>query len=76
MPTGKRKEQQMSTQEIGFSTLEAGNAGDRQLATRVVTKTISVIVGLAGRIVEEVVYTIREDLKHGRIQREPEDWER
>ena len=65
----------MSAQEIGFSTLEAGNAGDR-LATRVMTKTISVIVGLARRIFEEVVYMIREDLKHGRIQREPEDWER
>ena len=66
----------MTTQEIGFSTLEARNSGDRPLATRVMTKTVSVIVGLARGIVEEVVYTIREDLKHGRIQREPEDWER
>jgi hypothetical protein len=66
----------VTTQEIGFSTLEAGNPGDRPLATRVMTKTVSVIVGLARGIVEEVVYTIREDLKHGRIQREPEDWER
>lgn len=66
----------MSTQEIGFSTLEAGNAGDRQFATRVIAKTISVIVGIARRIVEEVVFTIRADLAHGRIQRELEDWER
>ena len=40
------------------------------------TKTNSVIVGLVRTNVEEVVYTIREDLKRGRIQRDPEDWER
>jgi hypothetical protein len=65
----------MSTQEIGFSTFEAGNAGDRQFATRVVAKTTSFIVGLASRIVEEVTYMIRQDLGHGQIQREREDWE-
>jgi hypothetical protein len=62
----------MSTQEIGFSTFEAGNAGDRQFATR----AIAVIAGLASRIVEEVTCMIRSDLANGQIQREPEDWER
>ena len=66
----------MITQEIGFSTLEAWNSGDWPLAARVITKTISVIVSIARRIVEEVVYTIREDIRHGQIQRIPEDWER
>jgi len=66
----------MSTQEIRFSAFEAGNAGDRQFATRVVAKATTFIVGLVSRIVEEVVYMIRADLGNGRIQREWEDWER
>ncbi len=36
--------------EIGFSTLEAANAGDRPLAARVIATTISIIVGVARRI--------------------------
>jgi hypothetical protein len=66
----------MSTQEIGFSSFEAGNTGDRQLATRALAKTTSFFVSLASRIVEEVAYMIHADLANGQIQREPEDWER
>jgi hypothetical protein len=66
----------MTTQEIGFSALEAATPSIRPLAIRVLARTISIIAGIARVIAAEVVYMIREDLSHGRMRREPEDWER
>ena len=66
----------MSMHLVAVDTLGAANDGHRSLAARVFARTISVIVTVASRIVEEVVYTISEDIRHGRIQRIPEDWER
>jgi hypothetical protein len=66
----------MSVHLVGIDTFGAVNDGHRTLAARVFVKTISIIVTLAHKIVQEVVYMIREDLNHGRIQRDPKAWER
>ena len=66
----------MSVHLIGVKTLGAANDRYRPLAARVLAKTILIIVALTHKIVQEVVYMIREDLQHGRIQRDPEVWER
>lgn len=65
----------MSVQVVGADAF--GTRGERRqpLAARIVASTISIIAGLTHRIIEEVVYTIREDLSHGRISRDPKDWE-
>ena len=66
----------MSMHLVGVDTLGAANDGHRPFAARVFAKTISIIVTVANKIFEEVVYTICEDIRHGRIPRVPEDWER
>jgi hypothetical protein len=42
----------------------------------VIAKAVSIAAGIAHKIADEVVYTIREDFRHGQISRDPEDWER
>jgi hypothetical protein len=37
---------------------------------------IAIVVSVARKIADEVVYTLREDLRHGKISRDPKDWER
>lgn len=66
----------MSVHLVGIDTFGAVNDGHRTLAARVFAKTISIIVTLTHKFVQEVVYIIREDLNHGRISRDPKDWER
>ena len=65
----------MSVQLVGVDAPGAANVGHRSLAARVKAKTVSIVVGVAYKIADEVVYTIREDFRHGRISRDPEDWE-
>jgi hypothetical protein len=65
----------MTTDLVGVGTLGSANDGDRPFAVRLVAKTISIIGGVARKLVDEIVYTIREDLSHGRISRDPKDWE-
>jgi hypothetical protein len=62
----------MSVQLVGVDTLGAAKVGHQPLATRM----IAIVVGVAHKIADEVVYTIREDFRHGRISRDPKDWER
>jgi hypothetical protein len=66
----------MSVQLAGVETLGAANVGHRPLVARMIAKTIAIVVGVAHKIADEVVYMIREDLRHGRISRDPKDWER
>jgi hypothetical protein len=66
----------MSMHLVGIDTFGAVNDGHRTLAARVFAKTISIIVTLTHKIVQEVVFMIRADLNHGRIQRDPKAWER
>jgi hypothetical protein len=66
----------MSVQMVGVDTLGAAKIDHRQLATRVIAKAVSIAAGIAHKIADEVVYTIREDFRHGQISRDPEDWER
>ena len=66
----------MSLHLIGVDTLGPVNDGYRSLAVRAFAKTISIIVAVTKRVFQEVVYTICEDIRHGQIQRIPEDWER
>ena len=66
----------MSAHLVGVDTLGAVNDGHPPLAARVFTKIFSIIVTVAKRVFQEVAYTICEDIRHGQIQRIPEDWER
>jgi hypothetical protein len=66
----------MSMRLFAIDKPGAVNDGHLPLAVRVFAKTIFVIVTVTNRIFQEVVYTIREDIRHGQIQRIPEDWER
>jgi hypothetical protein len=66
----------MTTDLVGVGTLGAANDADRPFAVRLVDKTISIIAGVARKLVDEIVYTIREDHSHGQISRNPKDWER
>ena len=62
----------MSVQSVEIDTLIAAKVGHEPLATRIVA-----IVGrVACTIADEVVYMLREDHRHGRISRDPKDWER
>jgi hypothetical protein len=65
----------MSMHLVGIDTFRAVNDRHRTFAERVFTKTITIIVTLIRKIVHEAVYVIREDLDHGRIQRDPTAWE-
>ncbi len=62
----------MSVQLVGVDTLAVAKAGRQPLAARM----IAIVVGVAHKIADEVVYTIREDFRHGQISRDPKDWER
>ena len=64
----------MSVQLFGADIAPAPNAGHRGLAA--IAKTVSVVVDVVHRIADEVVYTLREDFRHGQISRDPKDWER
>jgi hypothetical protein len=66
----------MTMNLVEDETFAAGNTGDRPLAVRVVAITLSILMALARRVVEEISYTIGEDLGHGQISRNQEDWER
>jgi len=54
-----------------FQIEVAARVGHEPLAMR----TIAIVVRVARKITDEVIYTIREDLRHGRISRDPKDWE-
>ena len=56
-------------------TFEAAKVGHRSPAAPMLAKTIAIVVGVAYKIADEVVYMIREDLRHGQISRDPKDWE-
>jgi hypothetical protein len=60
----------MSVQVVGVDTVGAAKVGHQPLAARVIAKAIP------HKIADEVVYTIREDFRHGQISRDPKDWER
>ena len=66
----------MSAQLVGIDTLGTAKVGHQPLAARMITSTIAVVVGVAYKIADEVVYMIREDFRHGQISRDPKDWER
>ena len=66
----------MSAQLVGIDTLGTANVGHQPLAARMITSAIAVVVGVAYKIADEVVYSIREDFRHGQISRDPKDWER
>ena len=61
----------MSVQSIGTDTLPTAKAGKEPLATRMP----AIVMSLARRIADEIVYTLREDFRHGRMSRDPKDWE-
>ena len=69
--TANAQEEQMSVQLVGFDTAGAAEAGRRPLAAR----TIAMIAGILRRIADEAVYMLREDSRHGRMSRDPKDWE-
>ncbi|TPK61493.1 hypothetical protein FJ930_27575 [Mesorhizobium sp. B2-4-15] len=50
--------------------------GHQPLAARIFAKTLTAVVGVAYKIADEVVYTIRADIRHGQMSRDPKDWER
>ena len=66
----------MSMRQVAVDKLGVVNDGHLPRAAQVFAKTISLIVTVSKWIVQEVVYTIHEDIRHGQIQRIPEDWER
>ena len=61
----------MSIQLVGADAFGASRPGRQPLAARM----IAIVAGIAHRIADEVVYAIREDFRHGRISRDPKDWE-
>ena len=66
----------MSMRLVAVDKLGAVNDGHLPLAARVFANAISLMVTVLKTIVQEVIYTVREDVRHGQIQRIPEDWER
>ena len=66
----------MSVQLVGVDTLGTANVGHQPLAARMIATTMAIVAGVAHKIADEVVYTIREDFRHGQISRDPKDWER
>jgi hypothetical protein len=66
---------EMSVDVVGFDTLVAAKAGRQPLAARMMSSVIAGVVGAAHRVANEVIYAIREDIRHGRISRDPKDWE-
>ena len=66
----------MSVQQVGNDTLGRSNAIHQLLAARMIATTRAVVARVANKIAEEVVYTIREDFRHGLISRDPKDWTR
>ena len=66
----------MSAQVVGIDTFGKAKVGHQPLAARMITSTIAVVVGVACKFADDVVYTIREDFRHGQISRDPKDWER
>ena len=66
----------MSVQLVGVDTLGTAKVGYQPIAARMIARMVSIVVGVAHKIADEVVYTIREDLRHGQISRDPKDWER
>ena len=65
----------MSVQLIGADILGAAKVGHQPIAARMIARTIAIVVSIVHRIADEVVYTIREDVRHGQISRDPKDWE-
>jgi hypothetical protein len=65
----------MTTDIVEVGTLGAADDGTRPFAARLVTKTISIVAGSGRKLVDEFVYAIREDLGHGRLSRDPKNWE-
>jgi hypothetical protein len=61
----------MAVQLVGIDTLGTASVGPRPIAARM----IAVVVRVAHKIADEVVYTIRCDTRNGRISRDPKDWE-
>ncbi len=66
----------MSVQLVGIDTLGTASVGHQPLAARTVATTMSLVVRVAHKIADEIVYMIREDFRHGQISRNPKDWER
>ena len=66
----------MSVQVVGIDTFGKAKVGHQPLVALMIVKTIAIVMGVAHKIADEVVYTIREDLRHGQISRDPKDWER
>ena len=65
----------MSVQLVGVDTLGTAKVGYQPIAARMIARMVSIVVGVAHKIADEVVYTIREDFRHGQISRDPKDWE-
>lgn len=62
----------MSVQLVEVEILGAAKAGHQPLAARM----IATVVGVAHKIADEIVFTIREDFRHCQISRDPKDWVR
>ena len=60
----------MSIQLAGVDAFGAAEAGKKPLAARM----MAIVMGIGRKIFDEVGYTLREDLRHGRISRDPKDW--
>jgi hypothetical protein len=66
----------MSMRLVAIDKLGAVNDGHLPLAGRIFARALSVVRTVAKKVVQEVVWTIGEDMRHGQIRRIPEDWER
>jgi hypothetical protein len=62
----------MSVQSIEHEPRVLATGGYASLVARMIAIGRAVARGVA----DEVMYMLREDLRHGRISRDPEDWER
>ena len=66
----------MTMQLDGLERFVPVNAEGRSLAGRLIATSAPVIVGVLRWTIAELAYMIREDIGHGRIERQREDWER
>lgn len=65
----------MSVQIEWQATLRGSHLRHRAHAARMISAAISIGIGVAHKIAEEVLYALREDFRHGQISRDPKDWE-
>jgi hypothetical protein len=65
----------MSVELVRSDAFTGAKAEHQSLAVRMMSSVIEFVLNAAHRAADEVVYAIREDIRHGRISRDPKDWE-